>query len=238
MSEPTAATDLKGLHLLHQRAKALRERLDSGPKTLAARSKILDAKKKALEEAQLALKTKKSDVHKKELGVASARARVDELRIKLNAVKKNEEYKALTNQIATDNKSISNQEDEILEAMAEAEAKAAEVAVLAAETKKALDAYDQLKSDFDQKAAGFQSQLAALDAAIAASESIVPEPDRDRYRRSVKGQGADAFSPVDRHHPSCAGCYLTLTHQGVNELMINTSLVFCKTCGRILYLEN
>lgn len=236
MSELTAATDLKSLHLLHQRAKALRDRLESGPKTLSARLKVIDAKKKVLEDARLALKTKRSDIHKRELTVATARSRVDELRVKLNAVKKNDEYKLITNQIATDNKSISNQEDEILEVMAESEAEGAELAKLEAETKKVVEAYNKLKAEFDEKAEGFQSQLAELEAAIAESEGIIPDEDRERYMRSVKGRGADAFSAVDRAHPSCSGCYVSVTHQGVNELMIARTLVFCKTCGRIMYL--
>jgi uncharacterized protein len=238
MSELTAATDLKSLHLLHQRAKALRDRLDSGPKTLAARAKVLDAKKKVLEDARLALKTKKADIHKRELTAQTARNKVDELRIKLNSVKKNDEYKLITNQIATDNKAISNQEDEILEVMAEAETMAAELAKLEAETKKIVAEYEKLKSEFDSKAEGFQTQLSLLEAAIAASEVIIPENDRERYIRSVKGAGADAFAGVDAAHPSCSGCYLSVTHQSVNEMLIGRSLVYCKTCGRILYIES
>ncbi len=238
MSEPTAATDLKSLHLLHQRAKALRDRLDSGPKTLAARGKILDAKKKTLELAQLAVKVKKTDIQKLELNVASARSRVNDLRVKLNAVKKNEEYKVLTNQIATENKAISNQEDEILDAMAESELLVAELKKVEAETKVVVGDYDKLKAEFEAKAEGLRTQLGALEAAILASEHVVPVDDRERYRRSVKGTGSEAFSGVSRVNPSCSGCFLSITHQAVNEMMIGRSLVFCKTCGRILYLED
>jgi predicted nucleic acid-binding Zn-ribbon protein len=35
---------------------------------------------------------------------------------------------------------------------------------------------------------------------------------------------------------SCHGCYVGVTHQMINELMNANTLVFCKTCGRILYL--
>ena len=35
---------------------------------------------------------------------------------------------------------------------------------------------------------------------------------------------------------ACHGCYVGVTAQMVNELMNGNTLVFCKTCGRILYL--
>ena len=98
---PATADDLRGLHDLHRRAKALRDRLESGPKTLAARQRGLEKRRAALDEARTALKQKKADVHKQELQVQSQRNRVDDLRVKLNTVKKNEEYKAITSEIAT-----------------------------------------------------------------------------------------------------------------------------------------
>ena len=35
----------------------------------------------------------------------------------------------------------------------------------------------------------------------------------------------------------CQGCFMPLTHQMVNQLMLATDLVGCKSCGRILYLS-
>ncbi len=46
------AEHLRDLHQLHQRAKALRDRLTSGPKTLAARQAALANRQAALEAAQ------------------------------------------------------------------------------------------------------------------------------------------------------------------------------------------
>ena len=35
---------------------------------------------------------------------------------------------------------------------------------------------------------------------------------------------------------ACHGCYVAITPQMHNELINGHALVFCKTCGRILYL--
>ena len=53
------AANLRELHQLHQRAKALRDRLISGPKTLAARQAALAARKAALEDARKGLQDAK-----------------------------------------------------------------------------------------------------------------------------------------------------------------------------------
>ena len=52
---PATADNLRDLHLLHQRARALQDRLSSGPKTLAARQAALAARQAELETAKKAL---------------------------------------------------------------------------------------------------------------------------------------------------------------------------------------
>ena len=42
------------------------------------------------------------------------------------------------------------------------------------------------------------------------------------------------MSEVD--NGACTGCFVSTTAQMMNELINGGHLVFCKTCGRILYL--
>ena len=37
---------------------------------------------------------------------------------------------------------------------------------------------------------------------------------------------------------ACGGCYVTVTTQVMNELINAHNLMFCMTCGRILYLAD
>ena len=45
--------------------------------------------------------------------------------------------------------------------------------------------------------------------------------------------GEDALAAVE--DSTCIGCYTTITTQMMNELLTNKP-VFCKSCGRMLYL--
>ena len=114
---PATAENLRDLHQLHQRARALRDRLSSGPKTLAARQAALAARQAELEAARKALQDAKMHVKKHEHTLKGVETKIDDLKIKLNQVKKNDEYKALQNQIAHDNAAKGKAEEDILSAL-------------------------------------------------------------------------------------------------------------------------
>jgi predicted nucleic acid-binding Zn-ribbon protein len=242
MSTPATADSLRELHQLHQRAKALRDRLTSGPKTLAARQAALATRQAALEGSKKSLQDSKVQLKKKEHTVLSLTARMDDLKVKLNTVKKNDEYKAIQNQIALEKNQVDRLEGEMLEDMVRIDEQSTRVSGEEAEVKAFAAEVAALKSQIDSQAAGQRQQLGELETAIVEAESIIPEDVRDRYRRTVKQHGAEAMAPVEYDRKaqlaSCTGCFVSLTTQSLNELLNAHSLSFCKTCGRVLYLPD
>lgn len=236
----TAATDLRELHALHQRAKALRDRLTSGPKTVTARLAALAQRQTKLEASRKALQDAKVQQKKKEHTVQGVQAKIDDLKVKLNQVKKNDEYKAIQNEIALHKNTVDRLEGEVLEDMDKVEELTRALAAEEAEVKKFAAEAAALKEQVESQAAGQRAQLAELEAAIVGAESVIPEDARERYRRTVKQHGADAMAPVDYDRKaqsgSCSGCYVSVTTQMMNELINGSHLCFCKTCGRVLYL--
>jgi predicted nucleic acid-binding Zn-ribbon protein len=232
---PTTADNLRELHALHQRAKALRDRLASGPKTLAARTGVLGTRKASLEAAQKELKDGRAMAKNKEVQAQGVRQKTDELRTKLNSVKKQAEYDAIRNQIAHDNLTASKLEDDALEQMTKNDEKAAAIATLEAEVKTLETEVANLKTEIETKTVSQKTQLAEIEAAIIGAEEIIPVDQRDQYRRNVKQRASDAMAAVESE--ACSGCFVHVTAQMINELINGGHLVFCKTCGRILYLE-
>lgn len=229
------ASNLRDLHELHQRAKALRDRLSSGPKTLATRQAALVTKQTALVDARKASQDAKARLKNKEVQLQGQQAKVDDLTVKLNAVKKNEEYKAIQNQIAHDKLSMAKVEDEILESMTSIEAQAVAITALDVEVKAFEAQITAMKAQIEAQESAQRGQLDELDRGIVEAEAIIPADERERYRRTVKQRGADALAEVD--NSACTGCYVSVTSQMVNELINAVSLTYCKTCGRILYLS-
>jgi predicted nucleic acid-binding Zn-ribbon protein len=230
----SAASTLRDLHQLHQRAKALRDRLTSGPKTLAARKLALEARQKALEDAKKALQDEKVAVKKHEHHLQSQQSKSDDLKVKLNSVKKNDEYKAIQNQLALDKNHMEKTEGEILEAMERVDEKTKLVAAAELEVKKFTEEVAALAKQIEEHADAQKAQLAELDKAIVEAETMIDEDQRDRYRRTVKQRGADALAAAE--DGACTGCYVTLTSQVMNELINGQTIQFCMTCGRMLYL--
>ncbi|MBX6316533.1 MAG: nucleic acid-binding protein [Isosphaeraceae bacterium] len=231
---PATAENLRELHELHRRAKALRDLMVSGPKTLAARKAVLARRQADLEEARKALKEGRAQVKNKEVQIQSLQNKIDDLLSKRNQVRKQDEYNALTNQMAIDKKAIDRLEVEVLEGMEANDARAAEVTALEAEVKKLADEVAALEADLATRAENQRAQLHQLEAAIIEAEAIIPEDQRDQYRRILKQRGADAMAAVEDY--ACTGCFVTVTAQTMNELINTEHLVFCKSCGRVLYL--
>jgi predicted nucleic acid-binding Zn-ribbon protein len=231
---PATAENLRDLHQLHQRAKALRDHLTSGPKTLAARQAALAMRKADLDDARKALQDAKVQLKKKEHSLQALEAKIDDLRVKLNQVKRNEEYKAIQNQIAHDRSAKGKLEDEILDALGAIETQAAVLATQEAESKAFEAEVAALQTQVESQAAGQKTQLQELERAIVEAEAIIPADHRDRYRRVVKQHGADAMAFIESD--ACSGCNVSITAQMMNELINGEHITFCKTCGRLLYL--
>jgi predicted nucleic acid-binding Zn-ribbon protein len=228
------AQNLHDLHHLHQRARALRDRLASGPRTLAARQAALANRQGELEKAKQALQDSKVHLKKHEHSILGIDTKVDDLKIKLNLVKKNEEYKALQNQIAHEQSSKAKLEEEMLVALETIESKTAEAGKLEADVSRSAAEVAGIRQQIDEQAASHQTQLRELETAIIEAETVIPEELRDRYRRIVGRYGADALAACE--DSACSGCYTSIPAQMVNELINASGLQFCLSCGRLLYL--
>src|SRR5208337_2798507 len=211
---------LRDLHLLHHRAKALRDRLASAPRTLAGR--------------QAALANRQADVEKARKALQDQQAKIDDLKVKLNQVKKNEEYKALQNQIAHDKAAMSKTEDEILQTYEQIETQGVALAKLEAEIKSFAQDVVAMQTEIQSQTSSHKVQLQELETAIVEAEISIPEQERERYRRTVRQYGADALAACE--NGACLGCFTSVTMQMLNHLINGDQLMFCKSCGRLLYL--
>jgi uncharacterized protein len=225
---------LRDLHLLHHRAKALRDRLASAPRTLAGRQAALANRKADVEKARKALQDVKVQLKKHEHAVQAQQAKIDDLTVKLNQVKKNEEYKALQNQIAHDKAAMSKTEDEILQTYEQIETQSAALAKLEAEIKSFAQDVVAIQTEIESQASSHKAQLHELETAIVEAEFSIPEQERERYSRTVRQYGADALAACE--NGACLGCFTSVTMQMLNHLINGDQLMFCKSCGRLLYL--
>jgi predicted nucleic acid-binding Zn-ribbon protein len=229
----TTGAGLKLLHELHLQLRDVQSELDLGPRQIAARRQALDRKLADLEARRQKLKQAKMTADQKNLQLKTNETKIAELKAKQNAVTSNREYDILRGQIEADTMAKSVLEDEIIEALetvdrTQVEVKQAEQEVAAAEAE-----LRKFVEEVEQKIPGLKARADALRAQVADAEKFLPPQITAEYRRLVLVHGADALAPVDNR--SCSNCYLTLTQQMMVELK-SGKLLFCKSCGRLLYL--
>ena len=229
------ADALRELHALHERAKQIRDRLAAGPKSLAIRQGVLAKKQVELDAIKKSIRDATVQSDKKEVQLKGMQAKSDELRVKLNAIKKQVEYDAIRNQLANDNLAQSKLSEEILESRIKIEEEVAAQATSDAEFKKLSTEFATLKADIESKAAEQTAQLAKMEQAVKEAEQFIPEESKEQYLRNVKQRGSDAMAAIE--NSACSGCFVTITSQMMNELINGHRMSFCNTCGRILYLS-
>ena len=230
----TTANSLREIHSLHQRAKAIQDRLSSHPKTVAARNVIVAKKETSLEQSKKELQQVKVSKGLKETQRKSVLAKIDDFSSKLLTVKKNEEYKAIQNEIALLKSQMGKIDDELIESELDIEDRAEKIKELEAEVAKLKSELTAFLKKFDENKPADDANLADLSRQIADAEAIIPIEIRDSYQRVIRQRGADALALVEEG--ACSGCFMAVTSQMVNDLINCDKLVFCRSCGRVLYM--
>ena len=224
---------LRTLHRIHRQLNDLTERLERGPKQIRAVEANVRHRDELLTTAKAESKTVRMGADQKQLQLKSYEDKIKELRNKLNAAASNREYQALLEQIAADEMAKSVLEDEILEAFEKVDVfqkNIAEVeAALAAARKKA----EATEAEVAGQQPVLQADIARVEAELNENEATLPGDVREMYARVVRHKGEDALAMVENQF--CLGCNQQIPLNILNKVMLGQP-VFCKTCGRLLYL--
>ena len=227
------AAALRELHHIHQRLADLRDRLERGPKQVKAREANVAQLEVKLTEARDRAKQMQMALDRKNLDLKSGEQKVLDLRVKLNGANSNREYQSFLEQIAAAEMAGSVLSDEILEGLEK-------IDVLALATKEAeknlasgKQEWEKAKQAVEASAATIRADVIALEAELVQAEAGLPPDLKADYERVVRSKGADSLAAAD--DGVCTGCGQQITLNMQNELQLS-KLVFCRSCGRLLYL--
>lgn len=224
---------LNTLHRIQRQLTDLRERLDRGPRRIAAADGNVKRNEEALEKARNESKVLRMAADNKQLQLKTGEQKIADLRAKLNAASSNREYQALLEQIAADEMANSVLTDEILEKMEESDAFVKNITdaetTLAAATKKA----DEVRVEVTEQEPLLKVDVERLEAELRPLESQLPGDILVLYRRIVRQKGENALAVVENQ--CCGGCHQQVPLNICSQIMIGQP-VACKTCGRLLYM--
>jgi predicted nucleic acid-binding Zn-ribbon protein len=229
------ATILREIHRLRRHAKELQSEIERGPRLLRAQQAKITKQEEAVREAHDTLKRLKMTSHDKEGQLKATLQQISKHEKQLNEAGSKKEYDALKTEIAADKKKCQELEDEILGYIGEIEERTAQLPELDKAVQQAKSEYADFERNSQGRITDLTAELNRALAAIKEVESTLPGDVRPQYDRLVGARGEDAMAAVE--HRTCMACYTEITAQSYNDLMLS-QFVFCKNCGRALYLPD
>ncbi|HWQ91614.1 MAG TPA: C4-type zinc ribbon domain-containing protein [Clostridia bacterium] len=187
----------------------------------------------ALDAAKNKVKQIESSRKDLELEVEARKTQITRYANQQLQTRKNEEYRALANEIELCKEQILKIEDQELALMEQAEEaqKQTVQATLAASENRTL--VDDMLKQLAAREESLKKQLADLEANRQDLASDVDEAARGRYERLVRSKGENVVVGVQ--HGVCGGCHMRLPAQVLVTCQAQQELVSCTNCGRILY---
>lgn len=228
-----SAAVLRELHRIHQQLSDLNERLARGPRQVQARQANVAQHEAAVAAARDRVKDAKKLTDQKQLNLKSGEQKIVDWQNKLNACSSNREYQTLVEQIAAAEMANSVLADEILEGLEKIDQ--LEVQVQEAENALATMKDDLLKFRDSVAAEGqlINGDITRLQQELTQAEKSLPAILKDDYQRVIRGKGAHGMASVE--DMVCQGCGQKITLNMQNELLLSHP-IFCKSCGSLLYL--
>jgi predicted nucleic acid-binding Zn-ribbon protein len=216
-----------------QKIKRIRNEIRTVPQQRAQLEAQLVATAAGLE--ALKLKARQVEVEKKnlELDAGTRRESINRLKTQQYETRKNEEFRAMGNEIERYEKEIRGIEDQELELMEQAEKLKAEVAVEEKSAAGARDSVARQVTDLEAKATALQARLEELNADRATIASTIDEDVLSRFERLFASKGDAAVVALE--HEVCTGCHMKITTQTAHRVKNGREIVSCEQCGRILY---
>ena len=231
----TTAASLKALHKLYLRLYDVDQKLEQGPKRIKLKEQFAIQQEEKLKAVQDQVTQLRKQVQQKNLDLQSNEAKILDLKGKLNSAASNKEFDIIKGQIAADEMANSVLEDEILELMDKIDEKEEEVKAWVERKDAAHAEAKKTALDFESSKTRLNQDIEECKAAIADAETIIPENLKVQFARLVRSHGSGALAPVDGKF--CSACNVMILPQVRVELN-SGRLVFCKSCGRLQYLDD
>jgi predicted nucleic acid-binding Zn-ribbon protein len=186
-----------------------------------------------LDAAKTRVKQIESERKRLEIEVESKKTQIEKYANQQLQTRKNEEYRALAQEIEHCKAEITKIEDKEIELMEQAEAAQKEVLRAMADASEAKKQVESQVSQLDQREQNLKKELAELQQGRAELSAAVDETSRVRYERLLKSKGDNVI--VGIAHGVCGGCHMKLPPQIMVTCRSQKELVACSNCGRILY---
>ena len=183
------------------------------------------------------------NIDKGELNIKELEEAIQKSNIAMNGAKSNTEYSIFQEQIAKNEENKGEKEDEVLEFLTLLEnlqSRKTDVERDLADLEKSYKRKETevlgLVKELEEKVGGLKQHRGQL------AEEIITDH-LDLYERINTKVDSDCIVAAEESADEagvyfCQGCYMTVTKQELNQLALAQELLTCRSCSRLLYLED
>ena len=187
----------------------------------------------ALENAKQKVKSLESRRKELELEVEAKKEQITRYANQQLQTRKNEEYRALANEIDGCKQAIVKIEDQEIELMEQGELAQKEVVEATKRSGEAKALSEDQLAQLSKREENLEKELTELESNREELASAVDDGIRGRYERLARSKGENVVVGVQ--HGVCGGCHMRLPAQILVSCRAQQELVTCTNCGRILY---
>ena len=210
-----------------------RRAVEAIPARMSELDERLHAGRRRTEEARRRQDEMRRSRREVEKRLAEIQARLARFKDQLMTVKTNKEYTAVQHEIAAAEADVARFEDTVLKHMLQADELDAAVDAAERAAREETEAVARRRADLEDQRARMERELAgASDERARLTESIGPE--NLRLFESIAGQRR-GLAVVEARNGHCTVCNVRLRPQVFNQILLNTGLIRCESCRRVLY---
>jgi len=183
-----------------------------------------------------------SSLNQIDLEIQQREATVAKHRQALNEVKSNKDYSAILTTINTEKADTSKIEATALEMIAEIDQLKDRYQQVQQEQQKITDRISKAQQSLQSYLQQVADRLKRLEQSKQKAAQAIPPASLTTFNRVAHRHEGQAMAQVIKLDPRreyycCDGCNIKVTLEVVNALQTRDELLFCSSCGRILYLD-
>ena len=223
---------LQELQVADREIARLNAEIAALPRRVAAIEEQLADARKRKSEAEAAIKTGESNKRKYETAIQDLQQKISKYRDQMLAVKTNQEYRALTQEVEYAQQHIRENEDKILEQMVSAESLTANLKRAEADLKAETAEIEKEKAAARARTEEDEKLLKEWRSKRDTLRSAIQETTLRQYDRVLKLRGTALAEAIDH---KCGVCQVMLRPQVYNDVRTNDQIIICDSCHRILW---
>lgn len=212
--------------------KKKKKLLENNPPGIEEIDRKINLMNQKLAESKNKLEKLAKEKRSLERDIESHNQKIENEKVKQQAVKSNREFRAMNAEIDYLNKLVDRDESRILEILEETEKRRREIDQLNKNVKTQIEDLEARKSRLESELVDSRESLQILEDEKKRILPHLSDRVRKKYNRILRVKGDSGVANlVD---DVCHGCYSRVPPQQAHEVRKNNQIITCETCGRIL----